>query len=78
MDNFTDFSFDSAFILLIKVIFAVVSFGVLGFTFLIMRQVQMMNRVLRTQLAPVFVVISLFLLLGAIGLFGLTLLSFLS
>lgn len=76
MNDLANFSFDSAFILLIKIIFAVVSFGLLGFVFLILRQVQMMNRVLRTQLASLFVVCSLFLLLGGIGLFCLVVLSF--
>jgi hypothetical protein len=77
MEPLNNFSFDSAFIFLIKIIFAVVSFGLVGFIFLILRQVQTMNRVLSTQLAPVFVVTSIFLLLSSIGLFCLVLLSFL-
>lgn len=75
MNDLTNFSFDSAVYLLLKIIFTVVAFGLMGFVFLILRQVQMMNRVLQTQLAPVFVVCSLLLLLGGIGLFCLVLMS---
>jgi hypothetical protein len=78
MEQLSNFSFDSAFVFLIKIIFTVVSLGLLGFVFLILRQVQSMNKVLSTQLAPVFVVVSLFLLLGGIGLFCLVLISFLA
>ncbi|MDQ3098317.1 MAG: hypothetical protein M3Q44_01070 [bacterium] len=76
MEQLNSFSFDSAFIFLIKIIFAVISFGLVGFVFLILRQVQTMNRVLSTQLASIFIVCSIFLLLSAIGLFCLVLLTF--
>lgn len=76
--EFSNFSFDSAFVFLIKAIFVVVSFGLFGFLFLIFRQVQMMNKVLSTRLGSVFIMISLILLLGGLGLFGLAVLSFLT
>jgi hypothetical protein len=78
MESLATFSFDSAFIFLLKVIFAVVTFGLVVFVFLVFRQVQLMNRVLRTQIASLFSVFSLFLLLTSLGLFGLVLLSFLA
>jgi hypothetical protein len=71
----TSFSFDTAFVFLINVIFAVAALGLIMFCFLQFRQVQMMNSVLRTRLGGMFVMIAFVILLASLGLFGLLLLN---
>jgi hypothetical protein len=68
-------SFDTASFFVVKLIFAVVCFGIVCFVFLVGRQVQLMNRVLHTSLASLFSVIALVMMLFALGLFVLSLLA---
>jgi hypothetical protein len=77
MQDLSSFSFTDAYSFLIKAIVAVAALGLVLFCFLLLRQVQMMNTVVRTRLAPVFVMIGFVLLLGAVGLFVLVLLNLL-
>lgn len=69
MDLLAGFSIDNAAYFTIQLIIAVAAFGFLIFSFLVSRQVQLMNRVLTTKLASVFQLISLAFVFGSGAIF---------
>ncbi len=78
MDNLTNFEFSDVYTLLFKIIFIAVVFGILIYVFLMTRQIQLMNRVLRTQFSAVYSMSGFVLLLSVIGLLILSVLSLLA
>ncbi len=77
MDLLQNFSFDNASFLLVRVITIFAAFCFLIFSLIVSRQVQLMNRVLTTKLAPVFQTISVIFIFGAGAILLLSVLSLL-
>jgi hypothetical protein len=66
MNPITDFN--SAYYVLFKIIFTAVVFGLFVFSFLMTRQIQLMNRVLKTTIGPVFSLAGFILVIVSLGL----------
>jgi len=75
MEFISTFSFSDAIYFFVKLIVVLVSFGLFVFSFLVSRQIQLMNRVLTTQLAGVFQGIGFLFIILTGFVFGLTVLG---
>lgn len=67
MDIFQSFAFNTAFYFMFKLLFCVITLGLVIFTFLVSRQVQLMNRVLHTSFSALFSIVGLGITLAALG-----------
>jgi Family of unknown function (DUF5657) len=75
MDLISNFNVSNATYFTIQLVFALVAFGFFVFSLLVSRQIQLMNRVLTTKLAPMFQFIGLMFVLASLTVFVLTILA---
>lgn len=78
MDLFTTFNIDNALYFTVQLVIAISALGLFVFSFLVSRQVQLMNRVLTTKLAGMFQILSLLFIFGSGAVLALSILALLA